>query len=429
MDLVATAASFEGFYGSNYLSDLDEKDYMLRDENFCLFYQLHARGLNVKFKKSGLEEKASKSCDCMLFWMLENLYERSESFEYGDPNDIEDECSRRRNEMQKTCNFSQMATNCEFDEIKPYGDPPIYSMVLSTKYVEYLFSVIFGPVINVLAFVANLLVILTFRSIKRSPQYRKGKLADKNRRMWDYVILNSVFNLILSILFAFGPITSCIEYNGVYCTPFYFTRFSQYYYLFVESYLSNAMRLMSNVTNCMFVLYRYGANLEKLERLRKWKPKRVLGITLIGCLIISLIKLWVNGRLTLNALEEGIYYRLVGSNTAPFEASWFLKLINFLNMLLVNVIPNLINISIDWRLLLFLRQRSKKKCRKEAAESKITKIIILNGIFTFIFRSPEILTSIGMVMYELNNETFKSCLLSFDSLHSMCTIMFNISTT
>nr|QVK45973.1 G protein-coupled receptor [Proales similis] len=393
--------------GVQLLSQLDKSQQMTIAQDFCLFHRIKALGLDVRLTGYFYFHLKQEGCNCELYWMTENLRRK--------PVKIPDECTDK-------CDFAQITSRCQLNQTsKVYNDPPIYSLTIKAKYVEYLFTVILRPSVNAIAMIANLLVILTFRAMKRSTDYRRNKLIDKNRRMWDYVYINSAFNLLLAAIFSLDLLTNCVEYNGIYCTPFYFTRFAQVIYLFVESYLGNVLRLMSNLTNSMFVLYRYGANLECLPRLRKWRPRRVVASALVASLLLSCIKIWLNERLNIDFLSEDLLFFLSQRNYS-FDKVAGLQVIYFANLLMCNVLFTIVNLTVDCRLLLHLK-RHKEKNRKEEAESKITKMIVLNGFFSFLFRSPEIAVSLGTILFKAT----APCFLELDSLHSLCLVLSNIA--
>nr|QVK45969.1 G protein-coupled receptor [Proales similis] len=407
------------------LYDAEPKDIdLFTPENFCLFYRIEQRSLNVRLSGFLFEQRAQVECGCTLFWILKKFYkDLNRKWAYYDSLDA---CENRWNELSRECDFDQMGARCLIETVQPINEPSMYQMVLGLKIAEYWADVLLGPGLSLLAVVVNALVVLVFRSIRRSDEYRKNKLKDKNRRMWDFVCLNSYFVLFQALVFALGPISSCIEYQGIFCSPWILTRFMQVFYLFVESYLENVLRLMANVTNTMFVLYRYAVNVDCWPKLRGWRPTRVLLVALLPCCLISLIKLQVNERFNVWALAKSPLEYLTSHSIDDFSHSQLLTAIYVMNALLRNVVFVFVNLIVDVRLLFHLRGHSEK-VRKEEAESRITKMIVLNGLFSLFFRLPELASTFALLVYTFNVKLFPVCLLTDDPLHSVCPILFKLS--
>nr|QVK45970.1 G protein-coupled receptor [Proales similis] len=410
----------------NTLYDLEPKDVKLFDpENFCLFYRVEQKSLNVRFTGSLIERQGRVECSCTLFWLWQKFFDAQDESLMTNYDSMAS-CENKSSELMRQCEFEQMAARCLLEPVLPIKEPSSYTQVIKLKVAEFWASVLFGPAFSLVAVLVNVLVLLVLISEKRSASYRKNKLQDKNRRMWRYVYINSWFTLFQALIFVSAPLTSCIEYGGVYCSPLILTRFAQYYYLVVESYLGNVFRLMTNLTNTMFVLYRYAVNLECWSTFRAWRPSRLLFAALIPCLLISLIKFKLNERFGVDVLFFSPDQYFTINNLQVFEESQLLKALYLSNMLLCNMVFVAINLLIDIRLLLHLRGRNQKN-RKEEVESRITKMIILNGFFSFLFRSPEIASNLLLLIYSFNVEFFTPCVLVGDPIHSACPILFRIA--
>nr|QVK45968.1 G protein-coupled receptor [Proales similis] len=423
IDLFLFYSRFHPQHDTLYDAEPEDPD-IFDPANFCIFYRIEQRSLNVQLGGFLFEQKSQTECGCTLFWIIKKFYkDENRSMTIYQTMGL---CESRWDELSSQCDFDQMGARCLIETVQPINEPSMYQMVLDLKIAEYWADVLLGPGLSLLAVVVNALVVLVFRSIRRSDEYRKNKLKDKNRRMWDYVCLNSYFVLFQALVFALGPISSCIEYEGIFCSPWILTRFMQVFYLFVESYLENVLRLMANMTNTMFVLYRYAVNVDCWPKLKGWRPRRLLLVALLPCCLISLIKLQVNERFNVSALTISPLDYFTYHSNEDFSSNQLLTAIYVINALLRNVVFVFINLFVDLRLLFHLRGQSEK-VRKEEAESCITRMIVLNGLFSLFFRLPEVASTLALLIYTVDVNLFPVCLLFKDPLHSVCPLFFKLS--
>nr|QVK45963.1 G protein-coupled receptor [Proales similis] len=408
------------------VEQLDGKDdILLFDADFCVYYRLIDKKLNLKLTGLAFEEFASKRCTCIQFWMSKTFM--SEPSDFNVYQGFE-ECERQKENMTRVCDFEQMASRCS---ISPVDDSfeareAAYLGIFRLNYAQYVIGTLVGSVASLGAVLINCLVVFTFRGTRQSAEYRKNKRTDKNRRMWDYVYINTFFVLLQAVIYALGPLTACVQYDGVYCTPLYFTRFMQVFYLFVESYLGNAFKLMGNVTNTAFVLYRFAVNRDCWPRLRSTKPFRLVAFSFFFALLISSIRLFVNERFDIESLGTEIFEYSAHKQKSSLRLALSLKVVDLANVLLGNVVFTLVNFIVDLRLLLFLRSHDKAN-RKEEVESRITKMIVLNGLCSLLFRSPEIAISIMFLLFTFNYSIFPACVLVEEPTYSACFSLFKIS--
>nr|QVK45972.1 G protein-coupled receptor [Proales similis] len=412
-----------------YLTELDEKGNLFEDTNFCLLYRIKKRNLNIKIFDFEQSKYTDNKQNCEHRWILQNSVCTSYENQIYHNDALSQQCKTLQIKQNDTCDYERIESFCESYKPNKHQEPPIYTIVTQFKMAEFILAIVLGPIINVLGIVANLLVILTFRAVKKSPEFRRNKLTDKNRRMWDYVHFNSVIILALCVIYAIAPLTSCIEYNGIYCSPLFSTSFSLYYNLFILSYLANAFRLMSNTTNFLFVLFRYGVNLDRLAAFRTWKLRKLLPWAFVASFLLSLIKLWVNEQLSLKKIQLTYSYIGEKNNLDSAQTSGFLKAIYLIEAFTNSILFPILNSLFDLKLLFYLKKSRKDQNRKEEVESKITRMIILNGLFSLLFKSPEIIASVIMITFGIQASVLPVCILTSDSLHSLCPILFSISRT
>nr|QVK45911.1 G protein-coupled receptor [Proales similis] len=383
------------------------------DSSFCIFYQIEQYSLNILFIGALIETKANESCSCLLFWIV--TYFKAEAVECID-----------QVRLKKECDFDKMAQRCSTETVEPMNYRTIYDTILDLEFFKYLSDVWLVPVTSIVGIIANQLVIETFRKIKRSREYRRNKLVDKSRYMWEYTYYNSWFILFHSLIFACTPLTTCIELNGIFCFPFTMPDLFRPFYLFVEKFLGNSFRLAANMSSTLFVLYRYGLNTQKLSLFRKLKPKVLVAGIFPLSLSISVIVLFVNEKFSVESLS--IYAIIYFSETdfSILHSAGFLQIAFILNTFLVTTFFTLLNMFIDLKLLFLVRAMNIER-PKEETEKRITRMVILNGFFSFLFRLPEMISAILLFIFTLDQRIFSVCIVPDGRYHSVCPMLFSIS--
>nr|QVK45958.1 G protein-coupled receptor [Proales similis] len=406
------------------LYQLDPEDHLFDDNaSFCIFYRVKELNLNVQLKGLIFERQGQHSCGCTLFWLWKSFLRNQFDFFY-----YQDliECERRSNELERECDLEKMASNCHLKTVQPITDENGYTFIWKLKIAEFILNTVTASAVNCLAVLLNVHVVIVFRRMMSSSEFRKKKLTDKNQPMWSYIYYNTYFVLLQALVFAMEPLTACIEYKGIYCSPLMLTRFAQAFYLFVQSLAGNSLKLMANVTNSLFVLYRFGVNTDSLARLRSSRPLKVVLCCIPAALALSTIILFMNERFDLSVFEDDLLDYLLRDKFKNRRPSTVLQVFYLINMLLGNMVFTLFNLAIDIRLLCFLRSFQAER-RKEGVEKRVTKMIVLNGLFAFLFRMPEIAVSISYVVFTFEPLLFPECSLNWEPNHSACPSLMKIS--
>nr|QVK45953.1 G protein-coupled receptor [Proales similis] len=410
-------------YDNLYQLDPDYADLFKDNSSFCLFHRLIKKKLNVRLGGFMFEVQGQHHCDCTLFWLLKTFMNTPQDVIYYT---YLVECDLLWNDLQRECDFTAMAARCELQTIHRISEPNGYTFVWKIKFTEFVLNTVMASAINCFAVLLNAFVVFVFRRMWASGDFRKKKLTDKSQPMWDYVYFNTFFVLLQALIFALEPLTACIEYDGIYCSPFILTRFAHAFYLFVQSYLGNVFKLMANITNTLFVFYRFGINSDRLAKFRKARPARMIAILLVPVLVISVITVFVNERFNWNVFIEDQFEYLSRDKYKQRSLSPTLKVIYLLNMFLGSVVFTVISLSVDMRLLFFLRSFQQSN-RKEEAENRVTKMIVLNGFFSFLFRMPEMAVSILYFAFTFNPLIFPACVFRAEPTHSVCPSLLKIS--
>ena len=118
------------------------------------------------------------------------------------------------------------------------------------KWLEFVGPIITLPIVAACAFILNSLVILVIKNKKN----KEEKLFET--RMFDYILLNSVFVCLECFICEFKLLNYCLGVNTVYCSSvknlFFFNVFGR-----VTGYLGEMMKTCAIVTGLLFSIQRY----------------------------------------------------------------------------------------------------------------------------------------------------------------------------
>nr|QVK46028.1 G protein-coupled receptor [Proales similis] len=402
--------------------------FSLKEEDFCLFASYKRMGSSLKFSGNLIMMPLKDQCTCLIYWLYK--HDLTMGHYKGDwlYNNVNFDCDIRANELEMSCDFPKMEARCDSIQFNSIQETNAYEFMFAFDLPKMILVVIFTPLISFLGLLFNLLSIITFKAYWKSAEYRKQKLADQNSRMWEYVYMNCWFQMLHAAVMLIEPLTDCIEYNGIYCSPLILTRFVKWLYLLGVSYSGNVFKLSANMTNTAFVLFRFAVNLDKWQRLRQLKVHKVTASIVAFSLLISIIRLFVNERYDVSIFAESRFSYLFRNNFSGTSKNVLLKIISLTNLIMGNLMFTLLNLAIDITLLNRLRKISVMG-RKESAEWKITRMILINGFFSLLFRTPEIVASIVELVFNVNPLLVPLCRLTQDAIHSLCPTLFKFAGT
>ena len=104
--------------------------------------------------------------------------------------------------------------------------------------------------------------------------------------MFNYLVVNYVFNVIECFLSIFTLINECLGEGSIYCSSIMMSQLAIVYKIYILSYFGEAMKTCSVITMFLFSLERFKitANLSKiwiLNKLSKMKMSRIIIFTLL----------------------------------------------------------------------------------------------------------------------------------------------------
>jgi hypothetical protein len=183
-----------------------------------------------------------------------------------------------------------------------------------------------------------------------------------------YMMINSIFNSLFCIIYAFYPINYCLKNEtGYFCSTIYNSMTAQVVKIVLIGYFGEVFKMCSNISFVFVTINRYmlvgKEHSATLEQISKWSMKRVIYGTLLFSFLINIGHAfqyrinWGWGELLQNVYETYDIYPSIVINNSGFRMytiAYFL--INFVLFLAVNT-------AVEVSLLL--------KLRKEIAEKRV----------------------------------------------------------
>jgi len=362
--------------------------YEFPDEDICIFEKFpHKHGVLPRFYP------AMFKCSCTFLYLIQY------SFKYTDflndillvtPNKIDgfylnpklpsflvvseyDCVDDSIKEKIRACNFTQRFTKCKIKEDKTKGFYfnigyfYIADLVYSTKSMNIIINFYILPILCIVCILVNSTVILVLR---------RNKLEDK---FYKYHKITFSFNSILCFIIPFQLLSFCIFPNGNYCSFFYKSIYSQYFYIIFTKLIGNTIKTCSYWSNVSFSLRRFieissskGKYLNKIDKL---SIKNYVCFSLILSFLINLSNDFEFSPHEFSILDKAKTY---GFYQYPFYSSsrYFINdyltqrdgianitlyVFHIIKILFSDILFIVFNFIIDVKLYLFLKKSDLKK--------------------------------------------------------------------
>ena len=121
------------------------------------------------------------------------------------------------NEISK-CNFSTRLIACKKDVANltlsklNFGKPSIYDTNYVLEWAEFIGPVITFPLTSLIGFILNLMIalVITYKTNQKD--------IFKRKRMFEYILVNSIFNMIECFLSLLTVMGECLGNNSIFCS-------------------------------------------------------------------------------------------------------------------------------------------------------------------------------------------------------------------
>jgi len=352
------------------------------------------------------------------------------------PNYKHEHCINRSfEETIKKCNFKQRLNLCHIKQATSNTNKEAFYFYMTdwetlSNYSHLILSVYLNPIISIISILFNILIFITLIS---------KKLPKETIRMYNFLKINSIFNIIFLIIKLFKLIDTCNQ-KDVICLFIYSKSVSlQYFKIIFIHVFGNVFQSTSNLTHITFTLSRYisitNSKSSFLKMIQSISLKMYLFLILTFSLLINVhifFQYFIFNNYSLLSIIKADKIQ-EQEKFDDFKESFskseylILNIFQFIKIIFSDLFYIIIAFVIDIRLLLFVKTKMlKKECLTNAVvnpslqieqtniigdqimpvltsnsiindnkkqrilllKKRLTKIIILNGLNFLIFRIP-----------------------------------------
>ena len=317
------------------------------------------------------------------------------------------------------CQFEMKFKNCllpakAVKEVRELSGA--FSQLFAFKWFQMTVDIAFRPCLSILGLITNLLIFKIIKNKKASKDFKNA--------MYKIIQLNAAFNFVYCLINSFFLANVCIFPHTSFCSSVYKNYLSQYFKIYIISFLGNSLRICSNITYLIFSISRFSVisstKLKFLKRIESMKPRKLsFLIFLAGCLL-SLFKMFdqkPNESYSTFDLNFPYYPFDIGyceirfendvTKFFSFECSLF-PILNLINNILNNVLFLLVSVIVDIFLYRFAKMYVEEKTKmfhdqthKDEAlqhQKKINRLILINGALYFVSHLPEFILTLFAIM-------------------------------
>jgi hypothetical protein len=310
--------------------------------------------------------------------------------------------------LRKTVSLCDLTKNADEYHAKP-DDLQIIYLVMSLNDILVFCLVPFA------CFSGLVLNCSVIRTIK------KNQTKELKEQFFKYMSLNSKFNCLYCLIFAFYPVNFCLDpVSTEYCSSIASYSLVQYYKIVVIAYVGEGLKMCSNISYTLMTINRYmligRTHLPLLERISKIDYSKVVKWTLVLSFLANL------GHLDQYIYNEGFvfldevnYYEIYDVYPMLNRDSIFFPFYKlayfFVNFFVFLVINTGVEIITSRKLQAELLQKQSNvlelktkedtaKMKKQVEEDgkknrRAILMVVLNSCINFCLRLPEIFVFVG----------------------------------
>nr|QVK46013.1 G protein-coupled receptor [Proales similis] len=434
---------------SNYLNV-----FAFSDEDLCLFrkYPIDDRHFFL-FATTPIP-----NCTCSIFWLVHNhrlnlsveiineVYPQTNMFSICTENKTYDE-------WMEECDFDNRFAKCDLNQSTRAGTEwTAFETTFLMAGLKYAFAVVLLPIVCGIGVVTSCLSIAVLRKmIAKLAEKRYDDTSKRSRLMYSYMLQHAVGSAAVCALFAFKPLTECVSYGGIFCSPFYTSWHARLFDAIGLNMLGTALKLHTTLTALLFSLARLVINVKNKSRFlvrifSKMRPTYVSYGCFLFALTLSSVKLFTSSDYsalsldsdTLRALRIPVFSAFITYYSSLYRLGSIYYLNLSLEIILDLLLPLLIVI-IDLALLFLMRKQNANRSKisqhlqtkSEENEKQFTKMIVFNGISNFLFRMPllssNIVEFIAYHYFAFFYFNFPYCQFEDYPLMSLCPSVLSIS--
>jgi hypothetical protein len=386
------------FLQQYYFNELKlNRIYTYPDEDFCLFE-------HFPFENYIFPAIFDCSLSCLFLWLVQ--YEKYFNDEVNLNCDLKpkptQECDYEK--MRNLCFGKEDELNFSSNEYQDYYF--LYNRNYVLKSYDLTISIVLLPLTCITGILLNLLNIIVLRN-------RLFLKAFQNR-MYKQMLLNSVVNMIICMLYLIKLSIKCIDPINNFCLVFLVTnKIYRYVTLTLVNYIGNALKTFSNLIQLSISLDRFILSTDK----RNPFLNTFANMDLVKFLICNFLLSFLLNTVKLFEYDYDIDYTklkypIIQENFYNF--TFIYSYLNIFNILISNLGLILIQFFIDIYLFRFVKKsmrhkellitdknnlkknNSKHNTNNLKSERNIKLMIITNSMCSLVLHSPDLLISIYM---------------------------------
>ena len=197
------------------------------------------------------------------------------------------------------CDLDALLRNCSFKNDSFYSRKIIEinldDFIYSLDWIELIGPILTFPIVSLIGIITNILVILTIKLKRNKDFFTK---TDNQTRMFDYLVINSTFNIVECAISCFTLMSECLGLETIYCSRIQMYEEVQYFKIYFVGYFGEIMKTCSVIFTLLFSMERYKITVESqnaiLVKLSRFKLKTIITLTILISAATSFGKIFEN---------------------------------------------------------------------------------------------------------------------------------------
>ena len=315
----------------------------------------------------------------------------------------------------KTCTIqsiqqNEMEMNSDRSFSKLNNDVDFFFLI---KWLQFILLTILQPSLCLIGIITNLFTVFVIKNKSKEKEFKHA--------MYQFALLNSLFNISYCLIMSFKLINTCIFYgSSIFCSSLYLKNASQQFKIIFIFYFGNVFKMCSNLSYLSFTISRLIVITFYTENaIPAFPAKNLLSFFILFLLTSCVLNLFKLFQFTINSSylfhEEFPYEIRNEAFCEKIENQFQCKLFNGFKIshrIFNDVLFVIVNIIVDSVLLQRFRKQMDLKARqvvdldhhKRIRESKtrINRMVLTNSIIYVVSHLPEFFSSLLLVIKAKN---------------------------
>jgi len=359
----------------------------------------------------------------------------------------------------KNCNFEKRLNLCKISSNGKKKEEAYFYMndwETLSKHSQIILSLYMNPIFSIISILFNLLIFIILSNKKEIPK--------EMNKMYSYLKINSMFNIILIIIRLFKLIDTCSNEDLICISIYSKSKNIQYFKIIFIRIIGNTFQAASNLTHITYTLSRYITVSNNKSNFLNFIHQISFKMYSVGILLFSfLLNIHIffeysifNETTQISQLKTFDFKKINSYKQEPFDdykenfshsEYLILDIFQYIKIIFSDIFYIITSFLIDLILILFIKKsmskkerltvtfvvnvnrviigpienqaenndQTKRKKKTNSVKNKMTLIIILNGFNFIFFRLPlAILSFYGFfIRYDIEENKFKPNLIMY----------------